>query len=267
MQNTESPSALLPTSFLSQSYITVKSLKPLFACSRTPQVNASNVKAVLPELFHENLLRGQGVLCQSLLRAQAASPTFTPVFAALVAVVNTKFPEIGRLLCERVLSQFKRAFRRNDKPVATAALRFIAHLTNQHVLNELLALEILMLLLESPTGDSVELAIVFVKEVGAALEDAARAAMHEVFARFRAILQEGTVAKKTQYQVEGLMALRKAGFEKQGLVAVKPELDLVEEEDQIEHEVHRCLSGLCDLDCTISMLFPVAVCLGWRLVN
>jgi hypothetical protein len=50
-------------------------------------------------------------------------------------------------------------------------------------------------------------------------------------------LQEGKVTKKTQYQVEGLMAVRKAGFESQGLVAVKPELDLVEEDDQIEHEV------------------------------
>ena len=40
-------------------------------------------------------------------------------------------------------------------------------------------------------------------------------------------------------QVEGLMGVRKAGFESQGLVAVKAELDLVEADDQIEHEV-RC---------------------------
>ena len=32
----------------------------------------------------------RGVLCQSIMRAQAASPTFTHVYAALVAILNTK---------------------------------------------------------------------------------------------------------------------------------------------------------------------------------
>ena len=32
----------------------------------------------------------RGVLCQSIIRAQAASPTFTHVYAALVAILNTK---------------------------------------------------------------------------------------------------------------------------------------------------------------------------------
>ena len=61
--------------------------------------------------------------------------------------------------------------------------------------------QILVMLLDQPTDDSVEIAIAFVKAVGATLEDAGRAAMHEVFVRFRAILQEGKVSKKTQYQV------------------------------------------------------------------
>jgi pre-mRNA-splicing factor CWC22 len=106
-------------------------------------------------------------------------------------------------------------------------------------------MQILVMLLENPTDDSVEIAIAFVKAVGAALDDAARAAFHEVFVRFRAILQEGRVSKKTQYQVEGLMAVRKAGFESQGLMAVKPELDLVEADDQLEHDV-RPLRVCCD---------------------
>lgn len=201
------------------------------------QVNAGNIKAILPELFHENLNWGKGILCQALLKAQAASPTFTPVFAALVAVINSKLPEIGRLLCERLLQQFVRAYKRSDKPVCAAALRFIAHATNQHFLNEVTALEILILLLNKPTDDGVELTIGFIKEVGAELDTLTRSALHEVFGRLREILQDGAVTKKTQFQIEGLLAIRKAGFESQGFVAVKPELDLIEEEDQIEHEV------------------------------
>lgn len=40
-----------------------------------------------------------------------------------------------------------------------------------------------------------------------------------------------------QFIIEGMFALRKAGFEKSGFPALKPELDLVEAEDQITHEL------------------------------
>jgi pre-mRNA-splicing factor CWC22 len=49
-----------------------------------------------------------------------ASPQFSPIFAALVAVVNTKFPELGELVLKRVILQFRRAFKRNDKTVCVA---------------------------------------------------------------------------------------------------------------------------------------------------
>jgi pre-mRNA-splicing factor CWC22 len=49
------------------------------------------------------------------MEAQAASLSFTPVFAALVAIVNMKLPQIGELLLHRLISQFRRAFKRNDK--------------------------------------------------------------------------------------------------------------------------------------------------------
>jgi pre-mRNA-splicing factor CWC22 len=79
------------------------------------KVNATNIMNIVPELLAENLVRGRGLFCQSCLKSQMASPGFTDVFAALVAVVNTKFPEIGRLLLVRVVLQLKRAYKRNDK--------------------------------------------------------------------------------------------------------------------------------------------------------
>ena len=44
-----------------------------------------------------------------------------------------------------------------------------AHLTNQKVVDENLVLEMLTLLLDKPTDDSVEVAVGLVKDVGAAL--------------------------------------------------------------------------------------------------
>jgi pre-mRNA-splicing factor CWC22 len=79
------------------------------------KVNISNIKHVVPELFGENLIRGKGLFARSIMRAQASSLPFTPIFATLVAVVNTKLPQVGELVLIRLIAQFRRAYKRNDK--------------------------------------------------------------------------------------------------------------------------------------------------------
>ncbi len=54
------------------------------------KVNTTNIAIMVKELFDINLVRGRGLFCRAIMRAQAASPTFTHVYAALVAVCNTK---------------------------------------------------------------------------------------------------------------------------------------------------------------------------------
>ncbi|XP_071686999.1 uncharacterized protein [Rutidosis leptorrhynchoides] len=199
------------------------------------KVNATNIKNIIPELFSENLIRGRGLFCRSCMKSQMASPGFTNVFAALVAVVNTKFPEVGGLLLRRIILQLQRAYKRNDKHQLVAAVKFIAHLVNQQVVYELIALELLTTLLENPTDDSVEVAVGFVTECGSILQDLSPKGLHGVFERFRGILHEGGIDKRVQFLIEGLFALRKAKF--QGYPAVHPDLDLVNLEDQLTHEV------------------------------
>lgn len=79
------------------------------------RVNITNIKQIVPELIQENLVRGKGLFARSIMKAQAASLPFTPVFAALVAVINTKLPPVGELVLTRLVSQFRRSFKRNDK--------------------------------------------------------------------------------------------------------------------------------------------------------
>ncbi|KAJ0552937.1 putative MIF4G-like, type 3, initiation factor eIF-4 gamma, MA3, MIF4G-like domain superfamily [Helianthus annuus] len=198
------------------------------------KVNAANIKDIIPELFSENLLRGRALFAQSCIKSQMASPAFTDVFAALVAVVNTKFPQVGELLLRMITLRLRRAYKRNDKHQLLAAAKFIAHLVNQQVAHELIALELLTLLLENPTEDGVEVAVGFVAECGSILQDLSPKGLHGIFERFRGILHEGAIGKRVQFLIEGLFALRKAKF--QGHPAVRPELDLVELEDQITHQ-------------------------------
>ena len=55
--------------------------------------------------------------------------------------------------------------------VAVSLARFIAHLVNQQVASELLVLQLIFLLLEHPTSDSVEIALTVTKECGQYLSE------------------------------------------------------------------------------------------------
>ncbi|KAG9103624.1 pre-mRNA-splicing factor cwc22 [Ceratobasidium sp. 370] len=177
------------------------------------RVNIANIKHVIPELFGENLVRGRGLFARSLMKAQAASLPFTPIFAALVAVINTKLPQI----------------------VCHSTTTFIAHLVNQGVAHEIIALQILVLLLEQPTDDSVEIAVGFMREVGAYLAENSPRANNGVFERFRAVLHEGAIDKRVQYMIEVLFQVRKDKYKDN--VIIPEGLDLVEEDDQITHQI------------------------------
>ncbi|KAH7041185.1 uncharacterized protein B0I36DRAFT_312312 [Microdochium trichocladiopsis] len=199
------------------------------------KVNVSNIKHIVPELFNENLMRGRGLFCRSIMKAQAASLPFTPIYAAMAAIVNTKLPQVGELLVKRLVMQFRKGFKRNDKAVCLSSTTFIAHLVNQQVVHEMLAAQMLMLLLEKPTDDSVEIAVGLTKEVAQHLEEMSPPMARIIFDQFRNILHEADIDKRVQYMIEVLFQIRKDKFKDNP--AIKEELDLIEEEDQITHRI------------------------------
>ena len=199
------------------------------------KVNVANIKAIVPELFSENLVRGRGLFCQSITKAQSASLPFTPIYAAMAAIVNTKLPQVGELLAKRLVLRFRKAFRRNDKPVCLATTTFLAHLINQQVVHEAIAAQMLQHLLQNPTDDSVELAVGLAKEVGHHLEEMSPRVAVLVFDRFRTILHEADIDRRVQYMIETLFQIRKDKYKDNP--AIREELDLVEEEDQITHQI------------------------------
>jgi pre-mRNA-splicing factor CWC22 len=188
---------------------------------------------IVPELFGENLIRGRGLYCRSVMKAQAASLPYTPIYASLTAIINTKIPSLGELLLNRLIIQFRKAYRRNDKAVCLSSTTFIAHLCNQQVAHEIIALQILSLLLQNPTDDSVEVAVGFMRHIGAFLAEQSPKANTGVFERFRAVLHEGAIDKRTQYMIEVLFQVRKDGYKDNPIIL--PELDLVEDDEAITH--------------------------------
>lgn len=231
------------------------------------KVNVDNIGIITRELLKENIVRGKGLLCRSIIQAQAASPTFTHVYAALVAVINSKFPNIGDLLLKRLVIQFKRGFRRNDKTICLSSSRFVAHLVNQRVAHEILALETLTLLVETPTDDSVEVAIAFLKECGMKLQEVSSKGVNAIFEMLKNILHEGKLDKRVQYMIEVVFQVRKDGFKDH--IAILESLELVEEDDQFTHMVmlddatdpQDVLSECCSLE--LIFIFAVLRCVRY----
>lgn len=136
---------------------------------------------------------------------------------------------------KRLVIQFRKSFRRNDRAVAGSSTTFLAHLANQQVVHEMVVAQILLLLLQKPTDDSVEIAVGLTKAVGQHLEEMSPGIARAVFDQFRSILHEADIDKRTQYMIEVLFQVRKDGYKDD--VAIKEELDLIEEEDQITHRI------------------------------
>lgn len=197
------------------------------------KVNVSNIANIIQELLQENIVRGRGSLARSILQAQTASPIFTHVYAALVAIINSKFPQIGELILKRLILTFRKSYRRNLKQQCLTASKFVAHLINQNVAHEVLCLEMLTLLLERPTDDSVEVSIAFLKECGLKLTEVSPRGINAIFERLRNILHESAIDKRVQYMIEVMFAIRKDGFKDHPVV--QDGLDLVDEEDQFTH--------------------------------
>ncbi|KAG8231916.1 hypothetical protein J437_LFUL011385 [Ladona fulva] len=161
-------------------------------------------KEIIPtelDLVDENEVRTHVVTLEDAVDPQdiLSSDIWIPVsliFFILVYFVSHRFPATVELLIKRLVVQFRRSFRRNDKTTCINTTTFLAHLINMDVVHEILALEILTLLVENPTDHSIEVAISFLKECGPKIQEVSAAGLAAVFDSLRHILHEGQLDKR-----------------------------------------------------------------------
>ncbi|CUM67191.1 uncharacterized protein PRCAT00004884001 [Priceomyces carsonii] len=200
------------------------------------KLNKSNIKEVVLELFKLNIVRAKGVLVRYLMKAQLTDVIFTPIYASLIAVINSKIPEIGELLASRLVLQFRRAFMKDDKNLCLSSTNFIGHLVNVEVISEILILQILQLLLEKPTDDSVEISIAMIKVVGSYMSIHSKVATQMIFERLRGLLHDDAdLSERTQFLITEILKIKRGDFK--DYPAVEKELDLVESDDQNTHVI------------------------------
>lgn len=199
------------------------------------KINSANIEYIVMELLNENIIRGKGILARAIIKAQMASIQFSNLYSALVAVLNMKLPEIGDLIVRRVILQFRRSYQKSDRLACNACIRFFAHLINQRVINELLGLQLVVFFLEEITDDSIQLACLFLQEAGKKMTIICPNGIYAIFERLKKILHEGETSRKLQYSIEKLFNIRKNNWAE--YPDVIPELDLVEEDSQIIHNI------------------------------
>ena len=197
------------------------------------KVNPANIEYVVIELLGEDLLWGKGLLAGRIVKAQMASINFSNVYAALVAVLNSKLPEIGDLVIRRVILQFRRSYQRSDRLSCNACLRFIAHLINQRVLNHFLGLQLVVFFLETGGDDAVELVCLFLQEAGLALQELCASGVYSIFEKLKLLLHEGQASRRVQYSIERLFKVRKNKWAE--FPDIAPELDLLDEDSRMTH--------------------------------
>jgi pre-mRNA-splicing factor CWC22 len=96
-------------------------------------------------------------------------------------------------------------------------------------------LEILCLLFENPSDDSVELAIKLIKECGQKLSQLCPRILDFIFTRLRFLLRETSLDKRTLNMIEVLCAIRIDAFKANPLIP--SDLDLVHGDDQYTHTI------------------------------
>lgn len=199
------------------------------------KLTRENIKEIVLNAFELNLNRGLGLLVREIMKAQLRNRNLTPVYASLIAVLNSKINDIGKLTIARVVLQFRKYFLENRRD-CIGPLVFICHLTNQRVCNEVLILQIIQLLLERPSNDSVFLTVRALYIVGRLIESQVPAASNMIYDRLGSLMHDSEeISENTCSQIQILFKVRRGGFKK--YPPMEEDLDLVEEDDQVTHLV------------------------------
>lgn len=203
------------------------------------KANITNVTVIIKELFKCNLIRYKGLFATALLKAQETSPGFTNVYAAILAVVNSRIRTIGSLVVNRLILQYRISFMSNNKLKCLSSVGFIAHLTNQEVVHEVLGFQLIDHLIDKPTQSSIEIVIAFIKECGAKLNQLNSPYLFETFKELRNLSLENDFSTRTHELIDLIHVVRKEKF--RDFPPIKKELDLVDENDKFTHTIE--LSG------------------------
>ncbi|GER57841.1 pre-mRNA-splicing factor cwc22 [Striga asiatica] len=204
------------------------------------KLDSNNIRCVADEIMSHDVVWCRGPFCQAVMLAQSASPSLTTLYAALVAAVNSRFPDVGLLLVKRVVLQLRTAYNNRDRKKLLAASRFVAQLVNQEVAYEVLDLDVLQLLLIGHSHTTVYVAVRFCVECGSLLKERAPYRLRVILMEFRLMLRKGSLSRRAQVSIKRLLGAAKGNrFRRysEGLEVIVEDCEGVTHEVSLLHDI------------------------------
>ena len=120
-------------------------------------------------------------------------------------------------------------------------------------MHEIVALEILVVLLEGPdiNDAQVKLGIAFLKECGQKLCEVSPHGLDSIFSTLRDLLRDSSLDQHTQSMIEVLFAMRRDRFS--AYPSIPTGLDLVHEKDQHTHMI--AVDDECEPELMLGMIY------------
>ncbi|TID26190.1 hypothetical protein CANINC_002817 [Pichia inconspicua] len=199
------------------------------------KVNKENIREMVVTLFKLNLIRGKGLLCTNLMKAQEFSTSYTDVYASLICVINSKLPEIGKLLVNRLVMKYKRLLRRANLEGCKSIVTFLSSLVLFKLCNRHILMEIINQLLENPNDNNTEIALVILDRCTSIFYYDESVWFNHNRDILRNVLNENIVNTRTQFLIQEYFNNFKSKIDNENLL--DEDLDLVDEEDCIVHHV------------------------------
>ncbi|KAL0207834.1 hypothetical protein P9112_010421 [Eukaryota sp. TZLM1-RC] len=206
------------------------------------KVSADNIPDVLPQLLSVNLIKGRGILTSRIIQACESATALTPVYATLLALINSVFPSIGRLAIQRILIRVQKSLKSRRIRETSGLLTLLSHLIYFQVALPLLVFETSSLLIQPHL---LSLLCPFLEICGGVAMDEYPRLYDDMYGKIRDLYSKHQLKGEDSSAVERLFDCHRKGYQSKiqsklidyvGLVDPKPhdvEIDenLVEEKE------------------------------------
>lgn len=180
------------------------------------KANKDNIGIISVELLKLNLYRGKFLFVKKIMRTSKRHDKPAWILASLVNIINWKIPEIGEILINKMIVEFKNDYISN-RPIK---IDLLCELVNYKVLNSLIMLEILQLLMTNITNDTISLTTKILKFNGAIFP---ANVLYPIIDKLRSLVNEGELNDYNIKEVNKLLEIRKRGFRNFTRILIKGE--------------------------------------------
>ncbi|SCU89323.1 LADA_0E14840g1_1 [Lachancea dasiensis] len=175
-------------------------------------IDTTSITTTFQLLFAVNLVRGNRLIVNAIIRKALVSSGQVAKLAALGSILNSYIPSVGSLLVEESTLRFLEFFRSNNATGCYIMADLVSQLFNYDVAHEIVVLQLLHVVTEHLNPHSIRLTIYILRHCGKSLAIVAKSAHDLVFESLRTYFQNNKADKRLRNEFEAIFELRKRDY-------------------------------------------------------